>query len=410
MHRKHMLSLIGLVIVSRVVLIAGTLWWNAVSLPQYVSMHDGREYLVYSTRIDEYNLADLPHETTRLFPGYPLAISGLGRMFGKPLASVAVSVLGALLAVMIFHALFRDFWLSAYFAVFTPSWLLYSSLAMSEGLFLGCSLLGLYLFHQNRDIQAALVLGFATVVRPVGVLLFLAIAVAMFMERDFRALVRFGVVFLVIPLVWAFISKLAWGTFGKNIATLHSYLERDFDIPLRAIIVETLKPQVSLLKKLLVWGHVLLGIGGFILLVWGWMHDIRLSRSLLNYVSATDPVGASTHSSAPSRGLCCYSPPGPCDWAVLESQHDPRSSGERHDLGRRLVHHHTSFDVYGLRQAQSEASNSFSTVSYYVGAHPPRRMSPYSFRDFLPPGFLPSLDAQGTQPGEEYTVLHIKCP
>ncbi len=272
-----MLSLIGLVIVSRVVLIAGTLWWNAVSLPQYVSMHDGREYLVYSTRIDEYNLADLPHETTRLFPGYPVAISGLGRMFGKPLASVAVSVLGAVLAVMIFHALFRDFWLSAYFAVFTPSWLLYSSLAMSEGLFLGCSLLGLYLFHENRDIQAAMVLGFATVVRPVGVLLFLAIAVAMFMERDFRALVRFGIAFLVIPLVWAFISKLTWGAFGKNFAT---YLERDFDIPLRALIVETLRPQVSLLKKLLVWGHVLLGIGGFILLVWSWMRE----RTTLKFV------------------------------------------------------------------------------------------------------------------------------
>lgn len=277
MNRKHALSLIGLVIVSRVVLIAGTLWWNAVSLPQYVSMHDGREYLVYSTRIDEFGLANLPHETTRLFPGYPVAISVVGRIVGKALASVTVSILGALLAVMIFHALFRDFWLSAYFAVFTPSWLLYSSLAMSEGLFLGCSLLGLYLFHQNRDIQAALVLGFATVVRPVGVLLFLAIAVAMFMERDFRALVRFGIAFLVIPLVWAFISKLTWGAFGKNFAT---YLERDFDIPLRALIVETLRPQVSLLKKLLVWGHVLLGIGGFILLVWSWMRE----RTTLKFV------------------------------------------------------------------------------------------------------------------------------
>ena len=273
MERKNVVSLAGLVIVPRVVLIVGTLWWSTVSLPQYLSMHDGRDYLIYSSHIDEYNLAELPDKTTRLFPGYPFAISVLARMFGKPLASVAVSVLGVLLAVMIFHALFRDFWLSAYFAVFTPSWLFYSSLAMSEGLFLGCSLLGLYLFHQHRHINAGLVLGFATVVRPVGALLFLAIAIAILIERDFRALVRFGIAFLMIPLVWACISKLTWGMFGKNVATLHTYLERDFDIPLRALIVETLRSQVSLLKKLLVWGNVLLGIGGLVLLMWSWARE-----------------------------------------------------------------------------------------------------------------------------------------
>lgn len=273
MDRKHVFILAMLAILPRVVLVVGTLGWNGISLPQYVSMHDGREYIIYSTKINAHNLADLPHETTRLFPGYPAVISVVGQLLGRPLASVAISILGALLAVMLFHALFRDFWLSAYFAVFTPSWLLYSSLAMSEGLFLGCSLLGLYLFQQERDVLGGLVIGFATVVRPVGVFLFLAIAAAILMEREYRALVRFGLAFVVIPLVWGFISKLTWGTFGKSVAALYGYLERDFDIPLRAVIVETLKPQVSLLKKLLVWGHVVLGIGGFVLLVRGWMRE-----------------------------------------------------------------------------------------------------------------------------------------
>jgi hypothetical protein len=84
---------------------------------------------------------------------------------------------------------------------------------------------------------------------------------------------------------------LTWGTYAKNVAT---YLERDFDFPFRALVVETLRPQVSLLKKLLVWGHVLFGIGGFILLILVWIRDrdtlwfvllIWLGLSLVFYFS-----------------------------------------------------------------------------------------------------------------------------
>jgi Gpi18-like mannosyltransferase len=249
----------------RLIIILLTIVLFSVSLIQYTNLHDGKEYKNYAKAIAEFNVQNLPSDTTRLYPGYPLIINLISEPLGFSLSSILVTIIFSIASVFLFYKITNHKWLSLYFSIFTPSWLLFSSLAMSEGLFVFLSLLAIYLFSKSRFAFSFLALGFNTIVRPVGILLFLPMLLIMILEKRNRWIILSSIIiYLLFPLFWLISSQIVWGNMGQNII---KYIELDFSLPFASLISGTLSHNVSIMKKILVWGNILLGVVALIILI-----------------------------------------------------------------------------------------------------------------------------------------------
>jgi hypothetical protein len=121
-------------------------------------------------------------------PGYP-ALVRLLSFIGYERALLAASVVSAALAAIIFFRLARDVWkldsplfLSLVFLFATPRWLLYRSVSASEPLFLALVLIAIFAFERERFLFASLAGALAALTRPVGVLIYPAFALVLFLR------------------------------------------------------------------------------------------------------------------------------------------------------------------------------------------------------------------------------------
>jgi hypothetical protein len=207
----------------------------------------------------------LPDETHRLFPGYPAVVRLAASVAPWPWAALGVNALAAVGAVLLFYQLTRDAWLSAYFAVFTPSWLLYSATAMSEGLFLLVALGAFSLWRGGARLSAALAFSFLTLVRPVGALVFAACWLSGWPRTRARTRLLSALVYLA-PLGVA--ALMAWRLWGDPLRPVHAYVAKDFSWPFLSLLGQTFSAHGGWAKVGLVWFTVacaLVALGG----LWG---------------------------------------------------------------------------------------------------------------------------------------------
>jgi MYXO-CTERM domain-containing protein len=255
---KHAALLIALALGVRVGIVGAALGLSQKSLAQYSSLHDGGEYqqIAWALTMWDKELRDLPEGRRRLFPGYPAAVRLMVWSLGTPMAvsALATSILAGMAAVLLLYRLTREVWLAAWFAVFTPSWLLYSSLAMSEGLFVALALGGFILWRRRRDGLSALVFGLLTLIRPVGALVFLACWLVRLRGRQWRPCAIMASLYAIAPLSW---MAAAWAVWGDPLAQVSSYVSRDWALPFAALIGDTFSAGIPLDKKALVWFTIL---------------------------------------------------------------------------------------------------------------------------------------------------------
>jgi hypothetical protein len=261
---KPFLTLVALTVGARAVVIGLSLLLAKVDIAHYSQLHDGREYQQIASAIDSPKaLRSLGGETQRLFPGYPAAIRLAALVAPMPWAAVGVNVLAAICAVLLFWRMTGDVWLAAYFAVFTPSWLLFSSTGMSEGLFLALALAGVALWLAGRSNGASFVLGLVTLVRPVGALVFAACFIAGLRKPNKGQAIWWAALFLFAPLVW---MGMAWAIWGDPFRQLHAYAAKDLGMPFKTIVSSLFSSGTPALKKALVWFTLLTN-----LLAAGWL-------------------------------------------------------------------------------------------------------------------------------------------
>ncbi|MCX7048113.1 MAG: hypothetical protein NTX50_21840 [Candidatus Sumerlaeota bacterium] len=264
---RHLVILIVLAVGVRIAVIGGSLMWARQDASHYAALHDGAEYQAIACGLfSPAALRDLQRETQRLSPGYPAAIRIASALLPASIAALAISVLAAAAAVLLFYLLTRDVWLAAYFAVFTPSWLLFSSVAMSEGLFLALALTGFYLWRKNRPLAAALTLGILTLVRPAGVFVFAAIWLAQMSgpNRSAKRLAGMAAIYALAPLIWLAASALIWQTPFRQ---LDAYWQKDFAPPFLAIVRELFSFEGERPKQVLTAFTILTNAAAIILLL-----------------------------------------------------------------------------------------------------------------------------------------------
>ena len=138
-------------------------------------------------------------------PGYPLLIALCGA--SVPVLLVVQALLGGLTVFLAGLLALRWFGraagiaAAALCAIDIPS-LFYSGLVMSEALFAALVLAALAAFMLRRCTWSGLALGFAALVRPVGLVLFVPFVVALLCRREWKRAVLFALLFALLPVAW----------------------------------------------------------------------------------------------------------------------------------------------------------------------------------------------------------------
>jgi hypothetical protein len=165
-------------------------------------------------------------------------------------AAVLLALFGAAAAAALLARLGASPWAAALFAVLTPSWVAFSASAMSEGPFLALALLGLVAWRRDRPAAAGLAFGAATLVRPVGAVIFVALWWVRGTQSsprdgarrrwipDLRAGLPAAAAFTVAPLLWSVWALAMQG--GPS--SLTTYARRDGAWPLTSLLAGLTDP------------------------------------------------------------------------------------------------------------------------------------------------------------------------
>jgi hypothetical protein len=243
---RTLLALILLAIAARLLVMGASLWLADASISELAILHDGREYQSVAEALPTADrLRELPGSYRRFYPGFPMMIRVLSWIAPMPVAALAIAVAAAVLAVLLFRRLGAEPWTAALLAVFTPSWLVFSSTAMSEGPFLALALWGFLEWRRGRRPLAAIILGASTLVRPVGLLLFLPLWVLEVDRGSWRERLHELIFYAALPFAWALTSMLVW---HDPVQQLSSYVDKDLAWPLASVLVHLVDPGRDPLK------------------------------------------------------------------------------------------------------------------------------------------------------------------
>lgn len=166
---RDLLVIALLAIGLRAALVGATALYTGWSLTTIANLHDGPSYLrVAANMLDP--LALVTHLDRRVFLGYPalIAVAGLASV-PLPIAALAISWLGSAVIAVTSAQLFGDRRIGWALVFFPPSFLIYSSLTMSEASMLAFVGVGLYcVMRREWYVVGAIAFGCAGLVRPVA--------------------------------------------------------------------------------------------------------------------------------------------------------------------------------------------------------------------------------------------------
>jgi hypothetical protein len=264
----------------RVLLIASACLRADLSLGQWALLHDGWEYMRLSQAIWAWDFGSLSPEHFRFFPLYPLIMAPVSQMLPIEVAGLSLAILCAVICAVMTAHLGDDRRLAWWLVAFTPSWLLFTSTVMSESLSVTLTLGCLLLITRQRWGWAGLLAGLSTLARPVGALLFLPLLIAALQTPESRrrnALMGLATG-LPLPLIYLIVNHL---TMGEALRSVSGYIRQDAAWPLQGLIRDTLDPTFSPLLKTLLWGTLVLSLGGALGLWSRWRRGERFTSPLL---------------------------------------------------------------------------------------------------------------------------------
>lgn len=239
------------------------------------------------------NHGRLPNDATiesRVFPGLPIVMSAVNGLVGNMvLTGYLVSWLSALGSIFLFHKIFRNFRSTLLYTTFVPSWLMTSTLIMSEGLTFLLMLTAIWAFRERALPQRLLLLvlaGFLLVVRYPAVFFLVPFLLASSWHRrdDWRRLLAYAGACAVLPLaylVWT--GATLHEFFPQQRGQLAFFLDEAGDYPARiltwpgqSLLHGLALAGVPLAKKLSVLASlVLLGVVTVRFFAWGAQCELR---------------------------------------------------------------------------------------------------------------------------------------
>ncbi|KKP24437.1 MAG: dolichyl-phosphate-mannose-protein mannosyltransferase family protein [candidate division TM6 bacterium GW2011_GWF2_28_16] len=197
-------------------LIINLLFFNFILLKNngYLVCHDSSEYITVAQSIYKNNsISNQDGEPTYYrVPGYSIFIAFIYKLFGinnkkfiyaQILLSSFIPILIFILSLILFPNNFLVAKVASILSVINIGFILHSGLVMSECLFLILFLLFLILFFKNNIYISGIILGLASLVRPVGHFL-LVISIFLILINNLKFLKKIKYIFLLV-LAWAFV-------------------------------------------------------------------------------------------------------------------------------------------------------------------------------------------------------------
>jgi len=229
------------------------------SLHGWAMLRDGESYLRVAAAVR--GAMDVPNAFDwRVFPGYPLAIGAVGSI-GIPLSLSALLLTwgGAGVAAAAGGALFNRRDVAWALAVLLPGYLMYTSIAMSEGLLLGMTTVGLLMATRGRVAIGGLLLGYAGLIRPVACFAVIAFGLWSLHRREIRNALVCGVTALVV-VATGWLTWRGWSHGAAQSVALYNqaYGNRLLEWPFEALIATPLQSPVAAWKVAYIYAHVLL--------------------------------------------------------------------------------------------------------------------------------------------------------
>ena len=162
-------------------------------------------------------------------PGYPLFLAGVIKIFSSPLAiPIIQNIFIGLCAVLLWHIGLvlsrRTAWIATSLFAFEPAGIFYSNYIVTEPLFIFLAVVTLFFLVKRKDVVLAgafvpgVLLGVATLIRPVGELFLPAVLVFYFVAKNFslkRTIIffcAFLVGWLIVVAPWMVRNKVLFGS------------------------------------------------------------------------------------------------------------------------------------------------------------------------------------------------------
>jgi hypothetical protein len=231
------------------------------SVDEFVFLRDGSSYihLAQAFRGDQSVLTLFDR---RVFPGYPALIATVMSLgVSAPVAALALAWLGTGITAVLTAVLYDDRRLGWAMVMLTPSYLMYTTLVMSEAVLLTFTVGGLVLLYRRRPGAGGILLGIAGLVRPMACFAVLGAALERF-RRTPRAAILFCAVSAVIVGIGLWLMQLWNGDALQNVRIYASddraYAGQLFALPFESLIMTPIRLHVPLWKVAYIWTYVAL--------------------------------------------------------------------------------------------------------------------------------------------------------
>jgi hypothetical protein len=267
--KKRLLHIAAAGILVHLFLLTTVVFLGHWSLSGIANLRDGPSYLHLAGALMGHADA-LSEFDRRAFIGYPgliAAISLLG--LSLPTAALLINCLSSALAASLSALVYEDARVGWVIVFFPPSFLTYSTLAMTEASLLALTLGGLLVARRGRWLGGGVLLGYAGLVRPVACFAVLGLMVERWRQGKRRdSLLVGGVAAIVVLLGYVFL-QLWTGDALRGVRTYASdqraFNGRLFGWPFESLIMTPLRYSVPLWKVAYVWPYVLWTLGGCVM-------------------------------------------------------------------------------------------------------------------------------------------------
>lgn len=254
----------------RAAVLLGAMAWGDLSLDRLAEARDGASYLRFAAALqDADGFASLASYDRRVFPGYPAVLSATG-LYAVPLAAMIVNWAMAAGVAALSYRLFDDARVGWAMAVLTPSYVMYSTVIMTEPLMLLLALGALHAGRRDRPLPAGALLGLAALVRPFA----LPIGLAYLAEhrQRLRRIVIASVAATLVIAAGAAALVLWSGSIASGVRVYAAEPRayggtRMFDWPFASLLRLSFDAAVAPWKIAYVWLHVAAAFGALVLLM-----------------------------------------------------------------------------------------------------------------------------------------------
>ncbi|MHC4712787.1 MAG: hypothetical protein ACYTAN_05875 [Planctomycetota bacterium] len=250
----------------RLVVALVSLWRFEMTAPDFAFLRDGDSYIRVAVAVTGDESVVKPFDW-RVFPGYPGLIAAAHALGARAdIAALLLNWLCAAAAAVLSALLFRDRRVGWAMAVLTPSYLMYSTLAMSEPTLMAFIIAGLVLAVAGRPLLGGLLLGYAGIIRPVACFAALGCIVWWAVQRKHKRAVVFAVAALAVVLAGV-VGLALWRGSALEGLRLYAADERAYGgepltWPFKSLIFTPLSGKTTLWKVLYIYAHVAVVLTG----------------------------------------------------------------------------------------------------------------------------------------------------